>query len=90
MSKQYLTFVERLENLPEGKETELMIKDLTPGRTKYDSRWVRAVISPSPHPGGDSLTVKGLVGLPYPGTRGIKITREIGEFPSDAPKWLKG
>ncbi len=89
MAKEYLIFVDRIENLPIGKETELLIKDLTPGRTKYDSRWVKAVVSDSPAPGGDSLIVKGLVGLPYPGTRGIKITKEVGEFPSTPLKALK-
>ncbi len=90
MAKQYLTFVERLENLPEGKELEILIKDLTPGRDKYDSRYVKAIISASPSPGGDSLVIKGLVGLPYPGLRGIRITKEVGEFPTNAGKWLQG
>lgn len=82
MAKEYLTFVERLENLPVGKETELFIKDLTPGRQKYDARFVRAIVSDTPSPGGDTLQIRGLVGLLYPGVRGIKITKEIGELPS--------
>lgn len=82
MAKEYLIFVDRLENLPIGKETELLVKDLTPGRQKYDSRYVKAIVSDSPAPGGDSLQVNGLVGLPFPGVRGIKITKELGMFPS--------
>ena len=83
-AKDYLTFVSRPEELPEGRETELLIKDFNPGRQKYDSRYVRAVISRSPGqmPGSDHLWVRGLVGLPYPGPWSIKITREVGEFPS--------
>ncbi|MBI4330471.1 MAG: phenylphosphate carboxylase subunit gamma [Chloroflexi bacterium] len=86
MAKQYLTFVERLDNLPEGKEVELLVKDLTPGRQKYDARFVRAIISRQPQPGGDTLVVRGLVGLPYPGDRGIRIVKEVGELPSNYGK----
>ncbi len=86
MAKEYLTYVERLEKLPIGQETELLIKDLTPGRQKYDSRYVKAVISITPEKGGDTLVVRGLVGLPYPGLRGIQIIKEVGVFPSSAIK----
>ncbi len=84
--KEYLTFVDRLENLPEEKEIELMIKDLTPGRQKYDSRYVSAIISSAPEklPDGDILRVRGLVGLPHPGSWTIKIIKEVGEFPTKA------
>jgi hypothetical protein len=80
-NKEYLTFVNRPEDLPEGKEIELLIKDLTQGRQKYDARYVKAIVSRSPLPGADTLQVRGLVGLPFPGTWSIKITGELGEFP---------
>ena len=36
MSQEYVTFVRRLSQLSEGKQT-LFIKDLTPGQRKYDT-----------------------------------------------------
>lgn len=82
--KEYLTFVDRKESLTEGKEIELLIKDLTPGRTKYDSRYVRAIVHHNPLkiPDGEVLWIRGLIGLLYPKPYAIKIVKEVGEFPS--------
>jgi hypothetical protein len=84
--KEYLTFVGKLEDLTQGKELELLIKDLTPGRRKYDARYVRAVVQSDPRdlPEGDVLWIRGFVGVLYPQPWAIRITHEGGEFPSNA------
>lgn len=84
--KEYLTFVENLESLDEGCETELLIKDLTPSRRKYDARYVRAMVSKDPGkwPEGDLLWIRGWVGVLFPDPWAIKIIAEVGEFPSGA------
>ncbi len=83
MAKKYLVFVDSLKDLPEDKEVELTIKDLTPGRRKYDARYVRARISSSPAklPGADNLQVRFRMGVLHPDPYAIKITKELGELP---------
>ena len=84
--KEYLTFVGKLKDLTQGQEVELLVKDLTSGRRKYDARYVRAIVASDPQelPGSDVLWIRGFVGVLYPQPWAIKITREIGEFPSGA------
>lgn len=82
--KEYLAFIERLDNLAQGEEIELLIKDLSPTRQKYDARYVRAIVSRDPEglPDGDLLWIRGWVGVLYPNPWRIKILRDVGEFPS--------
>ncbi|MDP2719594.1 MAG: hypothetical protein U1D67_02665 [Dehalococcoidia bacterium] len=84
--KEYLAFVDRIEELPLNKEVDILIKDLAYGKMKYNSRWVKAVVSnvPGQLPDGDILRLRGLVGLPHPGSWEIKIVKELGEFPPAA------
>ncbi len=84
MAQEYLTFVESLKDLPDGKEVELTIKDLTPAdrRYKYDARYVKALVSSDAKkiPGADTLWVRFRMGVLHPQPYGIKITKELGEF----------
>lgn len=82
--KEYLTFIGKLESLAQGQEIELLIKDLSPTRQKYDARYVEAIVYSDPEkiPDGDVLWIRGWVGVPYPKPWVIKILREVGEFPS--------
>ena len=82
--KEYLTFVNKLEDLTPGQEVEMLIKDLTPGPRKYDARYVRAVLASDPQdlPDSDLLWIRGFVGVLYPQPWAIRVTREVGEFPS--------
>ena len=82
--KEYLTFVGKLESFAQGKETEILIKDLTPGRRKYDARYVRAIVSRNPQdlPDADVLWIRGWVGVLYPEPWAIRIISEVGPFPS--------
>ncbi len=82
--KEYLTFVGKLEDLLQGEDIELLVKDLAPGRRKYDAHYVRALVSNDPQelPEADVLWIRGWVGVLYPKPWAIRITRNIGEFPS--------
>ncbi len=87
MSKDYLAFVSEfgissLSGLEEGKEIELTVKDLTPGRYKYEARYVRAKVgTPEKLPGADTLWVRFEHGVLHPKKYAIKITKELGELP---------
>lgn len=88
MQKEYLTFVDKfgIENpkdLEGDKEIELIIRDLSLGRYKYEARYVRAKIaSPEKLPGADILRVRFQHGILHPKQYAIKITEELGELPS--------
>jgi hypothetical protein len=82
MNKEYDMFVEKLSDLREKEEVELTIRDLTPGRHKYESRYVRAILSSSIDqlPGGDVLWIRFTMGFLHPKPWAIKITAELGEY----------
>ena len=82
MRKEYDTFVQSLDELTDGQACELTIRDLTPGQNKYESRFVKAVVSRSPEQlkGGDILWLRFLMGLLHPKPWGIKIIEELGEY----------
>lgn len=84
--KEFLTFV-NIEELVEGKEITLAIRDLTPGRQKYDCRYVKALVSPfkGKFPEGDILWVRSWSGFLYADPWAIKITAEVGEIIDGAP-----
>ena len=90
MAKEYLAFIsefgiENPEDLDQNKEIDLVIKDLTPGRYKYESRYVRAIISsPEKLPKGDILWVRFQHGQLHPDRFAIQITEELGEYPRPA------
>lgn len=92
MKKEYLTFVsefgiENLKDLEEDKEIELVVRDLSPGRYKYEARYVRAKISsPEKLPGADTLWVRFQHGVLHPKRYAIQITEELGELPKQKPK----
>jgi hypothetical protein len=83
MKKEYVTFVNSLENLLETPEVELVIKDLTPGPEKYDARYVKARVFSSPErvPDSDVLWVRSPTGMLYAEPLAIKIIQELEEFP---------
>lgn len=81
---EYLTFVMDFAGFPDGEETELVIKDLTPGPRKYEARYVRALVSSSPEsmPDADMLWIRTRLGYLKPKPWAIKITQELGPYPS--------
>lgn len=86
MPKEYLTFVRQYSDLREG-ETELFIKDLTPGPQKYDTKRVRARIARSPEAlsGGDLLWVRSETGVLDPKPWGIEILEELTPYVPGRP-----
>lgn len=78
MKREYVTFVRRLSDLSEGKET-LFVKDLTPGPRKYDTKLVRAELSRHPEklPGGDLLWIRSETGHLHSEAWAIKILEEL-------------
>ncbi len=55
---QWEVFVTDLSELPEGKELELSIRTLNPGRQKYTYQRVRATVSEDLARFGDRLQVR--------------------------------
>ena len=84
---EYATFVENLAALPEGKEMNLVIKTLEPGKYKYEAKYVRAIVSRSPEslPGGDVLRVRFHNGELHPNPYAIKIVSELSGYPDVTP-----
>ena len=68
MKKEYVTWLVIDEQLAEGQEIELTIRDLTPGREKYNGRNVKAIVSSSPDrlPEGDILWIRSGTGVLHP------------------------
>jgi hypothetical protein len=79
---EYLTFIRSLDDLPENKPVELVVKDLTQGTHKYEARCVSAKLSRSAIKGGDKLWVRFDKGLLHPEPFGMKIVKELGPYPS--------
>lgn len=81
MKKEYDTFVDTLDSLPQGKEAVLVIRDLTPGKRKYTCQCVKAVVSPAAEelPDGDLLWVRLQLGARTPQPWTIKIVEVLGD-----------
>lgn len=83
-SKVYDTFFDEPEKLPQLMETDLVVRELTPEdrRYKYESRYVKAVVSrdPSKLPDGDELLIRYQRGGLFGEKWAIKILEELGEY----------
>jgi hypothetical protein len=74
----FLRQPEDLAALAEGAEVPLVIRDLTPGRHKYEMHHVVAALSrDATQPGFDELRVRTVVGVLLPETWGMRIVREL-------------
>ncbi len=73
------TFVRRPGDLKEGVESALSLRDLTPGRRKYQFRNVVAVVSRRPEElrSMDTLQVRTVVGVLLPEPFGVRIIRDL-------------
>ncbi len=76
---EYDTYVTALDEIPQGQETELFVRDLTPGQRKYCARHVEAVVSSAAGqlPEGELLWVRFKTGVIHPEPWRIKIVNEI-------------
>lgn len=85
--RQYLVFLESPEKLPLGEPVAIFIKDLSPGRRKYDTRFVRAIIYRENEPltGSDELILSSLAGKLYTDKLTIRVIEELGEYVRGVP-----
>lgn len=83
--KTYQVVVTGLDALPQEKEIELAVRDLSAGLRKYDGRYVKAMVSSSKDklPGADNLRLISSNGFIYPDMWAIKIISDIGPYPSE-------
>ena len=79
MTKEYFTTVDRFDDLPDGGEVELLVKDLTPGPRKYDAKKVLAKVASSAKKlrDADVLWLRSMVGLKLEKPWAIKILKEL-------------
>ena len=82
MSKEYDTFVYKLDELPDGDECRIVVRDLAPGQRKYNSICVKAVVSSSSErlPDGDTLWIRTELGRRYEPPWKIKIIEQLDDF----------
>ena len=71
------TFVRRPGDLKEGLEMPMVLRDLTPGRGKYQMRHVVVLLRRDPVESEDLLRVRTVVGVLLPETWGVRIVREL-------------
>lgn len=74
---EYDTYVKTLEELPQGKEVDLYVRDLSPGQHKYIVRHVKGVVSSSRTPQGNTLWLRFHTGYRHPQPWSIKVTAEL-------------
>ena len=74
---EYQTFVGSITELPVEKEIELIIRDLTPGKYKYKSTRVIAVLSKESSSGSDTLWIRGRSGVKYATPLFMRIVKKL-------------
>ncbi len=84
--KEWQTFVRRFSDMREG-ERELFIKDLTEGKSKYDTKHVMATVSRTKEgmKDPDILWIRGESGERSKEPWYIKIKKELPEFVAGRP-----
>jgi len=77
---EYESHVKHFKDLEENKQIVLTIRDLSPGKHKYNARVARVRISRSPEALAkwDTLWVRSVVGVKDPQPWGMKIGEELG------------
>jgi len=76
--KIWETFLRRAGDLKVGVEVPLVLRDLNPGRKKYEMRHVVAIVSGQPDvPDSDELRVRTVVGVLLPERWSIKTLRDL-------------
>lgn len=78
--KEYMAWIENVDQIKAAQELTLTIRDLEPGPRKYGARNVIALVSPSAMPGADVLRVRYTNGRLLPQPWSIKVIKELDEF----------
>lgn len=81
----YDIFVKSLDELQEGEELELQVRDLTPGTHKYCYKWVKAQVSSNADAYPEKLLIRFGRGQAYDKPYSIQVSGEVNKFP---PKYL--
>lgn len=79
---QWEVFVLDMAELAEGREVELSIRTLNPGRHKFTYKRVRAQVSSSPDRYADRLQVRMGRGQLNPAPFSIQVIEEIQRMPA--------
>lgn len=89
MKRKWDTFCDDTGGLKEGQEIAITVRSLQPGRRKYESHYVKAVVSSSPRdvPDWDELWLRWQRGYLRPQPWAIRIIVELGEY---MPKGIPG
>lgn len=79
MKKEYEAFVENLDQLTMGKEIDIEVRSLTPGKHKYEIKRVRAILArdAGKPAGADVLRLRFGLGHPADTVCAIKIVKEL-------------
>lgn len=82
MDREWIIFVSRMEDIADGEENVLTIRDLSPGPKKYNAKVVKALVSSRPEtvPDGDVLWIRSWIGRLHPKPWRIRIIKEVGDF----------
>ena len=78
------TFVRRPVDIRCGVEVPLVLRDLSPGRSKYGLRHVVGIVHENAGP-GDRLVVRTVVGVELPGAYTVEIVREMPQEIAGTP-----
>lgn len=81
----YDIFVKSIDELTEGEELELQVRDLTPGIHKYSYKWVKAQVSSNADTYSAKLLIRFGRGQAYEKPYSIQVSGEVNKFP---PKYL--
>jgi len=81
MNYQYDVYVGSLNELPEGKEIQLSLRDLNPGSHKYCYRNVLAMVSSNPETYQDKLLIRFVLGQAHSQPYSVKIIRDLEVIP---------
>ena len=71
------TFVRRPGDLKEGEEAPMVLRDLSPGKKKYQMRHVVALLRRDPLESDDLLRVRTVVGVLLPEVWSVRIVRDL-------------
>lgn len=78
----YDIFVNSLDELQEGQEVELQVRDLTPGIHKYCYKWVIARVSSNADTYPQKLQIRFGRGQAYEKAYSIQVSGEVTKFPA--------
>ena len=78
---KYDIFIDSLAEVPEGKELEFQVRDLTPGIHKYCQKWVRALASADSNAYPEKLLIRFGRGQEHNQPYSIKVLSEINKIP---------